>query len=148
MQQSLSLPLSSASKYRQNNDDYDEDDDDDDDEEEENEGSDLDLNGESADDLDGVDEESDDTMNADSINNSIPANSTIVTSVLHLNNVNQNDAGRYQCIVSNKFGTTYSHRFKVSVACKLVHSISLRMDLSNPIWFQQHFQYSQNDRST
>lgn len=113
--QSPSLPLSSVSKFRHNDDDYDDDDEDD---EEEEDGSDLDqIDSDGGDDLD--DEESEDKIDADNINNSIPANSTIVTSVLHLNNIDHNSAGRYQCIVSNKFGATYSHRFKVSVACKL-----------------------------
>lgn len=112
--QSLSLPLSSVSKFRQNNDDYD---DDDDDEEEEDDGSDLDqIDGDGGDDLDGFEDEIEE--NADNLNNSIPANSTIVTSVLHLNDIDHSHVGRYQCVVSNEFGTTYSRRFKVSVACK------------------------------
>lgn len=119
--QSLSLPLSSVSKLR-HNDDYDDDDDDDDnddndddDDEEEDEVDDLDqIDGEGVEHLD-TNGENDDNEN---INDSIPANSTIVTSVLHLNNVDHSDAGRYQCIVENPFGSTYSHRFKISVACK------------------------------
>lgn len=114
--QSLSLPLSSVSKFRHSDNDYDDDDEDDDEDED---GSDLDpIDDDAPDDLDSFDDETEDKLNADNINNSIPANSTIVTSVLHLNNVDHSDAGRYQCIVSNKFGATYSHRFKVSVACK------------------------------
>lgn len=108
--------MSSVSKFRHSDNDYDDDDEDDDEEED---GSDLDpIDDDAPDDLDSFDDETEDKINADNINNSIPANSTIVTSVLHLNNVDHSDAGRYQCIVSNKFGATYSQRFKVSVACK------------------------------
>lgn len=49
---------------------------------------------------------------------SIPINSTIATSRLHLNNVDHTHAGRYQCIASNDFGKAYSQKFKVTVACK------------------------------
>lgn len=141
------MPLSSVSKFRHSDDDYDDDDEDDDEEED---GSDSDqIDGDAGDDLDSFDDEAE-----DNIDNSIPANSTIVTSVLHLNDVDHSDAGRYQCIVSNKFGTTYSHRFKVSVACKssfmrkksfgFIKKIS---KLNYPITIiQQHFQYSRNGR--
>lgn len=49
---------------------------------------------------------------------SIPLNSTIATSRLHLTNVDHIHAGRYQCIASNDFGKAYSQKFKVTVACK------------------------------
>lgn len=49
---------------------------------------------------------------------SIPINSTIATSKLHLINVDHTHAGRYQCIASNDFGKAYSQKFKVTVACK------------------------------
>lgn len=49
----------------------------------------------------------------------IPPNSTIAVSHITLENVDQQHAGRYQCIATNRFGTTYSQKFKVTVACKL-----------------------------
>lgn len=48
----------------------------------------------------------------------ITPNSTVVTSRVFMQNVKSEQAGRYQCIASNQFGTTYSQRFKVTVACK------------------------------
>lgn len=48
----------------------------------------------------------------------IPLNSTIITSRLHLTNVDHTHAGRYQCIASNDYGKAYSQKFKVTVACK------------------------------
>lgn len=48
----------------------------------------------------------------------LPANSTIVSSILNLRSVDRKHMGRYQCIASNKFGSTYSKRFRVSVACE------------------------------
>lgn len=48
----------------------------------------------------------------------LPLNSTIITSILNLKNIDRKYTGRYQCIASNKFGSTYSKRFRVSVACK------------------------------
>ena len=38
-----------------------------------------------------------------------------ITAELTLNNLTYDDAGRYQCIVSNKFGTTYSERANITV---------------------------------
>ncbi|RVE72911.1 hypothetical protein OJAV_G00044760 [Oryzias javanicus] len=39
----------------------------------------------------------------------------IYTAVLHLLNVNFTDEGRYQCVVSNHFGSNYSNRAKLTV---------------------------------
>ncbi|XP_054000229.1 leucine-rich repeats and immunoglobulin-like domains protein 3 [Hylaeus anthracinus] len=36
-------------------------------------------------------------------------------SVLHLTNVTHDDAGRYQCMVTNNYGTTYSGKAKISI---------------------------------
>lgn len=154
--QSLSLPLSSVSKFRHPDDDYEDDEEEEEEDgDEEEDGSDLDQIDEDGDyDVDSFDDESADRINADNFNSSIPANSTIVTSVLHLNNVDHSDAGRYQCIVSNKFGATYSHRFKVSVASEsfvFSHAIESIIDwvLHFPLPFcpiQQRFQCLQNGR--
>ena len=38
-----------------------------------------------------------------------------VTSELHLHNMTYEDAGKYQCVVKNKFGTTYSERANITV---------------------------------
>lgn len=45
----------------------------------------------------------------------------LMTSELLLQNITDEDAGRYQCIVSNDFGSTYSSRAKITV-----HGNSLR----------------------
>ncbi|XP_050323875.1 leucine-rich repeats and immunoglobulin-like domains protein 3 [Bactrocera neohumeralis] len=42
-------------------------------------------------------------------------NETTIIGYLRLYNVSYANAGRYQCVVSNAFGTTYSQRFKVSI---------------------------------
>lgn len=39
----------------------------------------------------------------------------IYTTMLHLLNVNFTDEGRYQCVVSNHFGSDYSNRAKLTV---------------------------------
>ena len=39
----------------------------------------------------------------------------IYTTVLHLLNANFTDEGRYQCVVSNHFGSNYSNRAKLTV---------------------------------
>jgi len=36
-------------------------------------------------------------------------------SVLFLANISDSDAGRYQCVASNNYGTTYSQKAKISV---------------------------------
>lgn len=38
-----------------------------------------------------------------------------ITAKLHLSNLTYDDAGRYQCVVSNKFGVTYSERANITV---------------------------------
>ena len=38
-----------------------------------------------------------------------------ITSELHLTNLTYDDAGRYQCVVSNRFGATYSERANITV---------------------------------
>jgi hypothetical protein len=44
---------------------------------------------------------------------------TEATSSLHLVNVTYADAGKYQCMVTNNYGTTYSSKAKLSVLGKL-----------------------------
>ncbi len=39
----------------------------------------------------------------------------LMTSELLLQNISDEDAGRYQCVVSNDFGSTYSSRAKITV---------------------------------
>lgn len=39
----------------------------------------------------------------------------VYTAVLHLLNVNFTDEGRYQCVVTNHFGSNYSNRAKLTV---------------------------------
>lgn len=45
-------------------------------------------------------------------------NLTFARGNLLLYNVNYHSAGKYQCVVSNRFGTTYSERSKVSIGSK------------------------------
>ncbi|XP_036333319.1 leucine-rich repeats and immunoglobulin-like domains protein 3 [Rhagoletis pomonella] len=42
-------------------------------------------------------------------------NQTTIIGYLRLYNVSYANAGRYQCVVSNAFGTTYSQKFKISI---------------------------------
>lgn len=42
-------------------------------------------------------------------------NSTVASSVLELQNVNQAHVGNYQCIVTNDYGSTYSMKHKITV---------------------------------
>lgn len=43
------------------------------------------------------------------------SNQTSIRGYLRLFNVSYESAGRYQCVVSNAFGTTYSQKFKISI---------------------------------
>lgn len=43
-------------------------------------------------------------------------NNTVATSKLIMTDISQENAGKYQCIVSNVYGTTYSQKVKVGVA--------------------------------
>lgn len=45
-------------------------------------------------------------------------NNSLSSSWLTLTNVGNEHVGRYQCVVSNSFGTTYSQKVKITVACK------------------------------
>lgn len=45
-------------------------------------------------------------------------NLTFTRGNLMLYNVNYNSAGKYQCVISNRFGTSYSERFKLSIGSK------------------------------
>lgn len=49
----------------------------------------------------------------------------IYTTVLHLLNVNFTDEGRYQCVVSNHFGSNYSNRAKLTVNGETVRRVRL-----------------------
>ncbi|KAH8405217.1 hypothetical protein KR222_011138, partial [Zaprionus bogoriensis] len=42
-------------------------------------------------------------------------NQTTIFGFLRLSNVSYESAGRYQCVVSNAFGTTYAQKFKISI---------------------------------
>lgn len=104
------VPLadSSVSKIKDDNDDNDYEND-----ESENDENDYEME------TDEFDDDQDEMFaTVEDIEASIPINSTIVTSRLHLTNVDHTAAGRYQCIASNDFGKAYSQKFKVTVACK------------------------------
>lgn len=51
--------------------------------------------------------------------NSSESGVTEATSVLYLTNVTHADAGKYQCMVTNTYGTTYSAKARLSVLGKL-----------------------------
>lgn len=106
------VPLadSSVSKMKDDSDDNDYEND-----ESENDENDYEME---TDELDGDQMQEEMFATVEDIEASIPINSTIATSRLHLTNVDHTHAGRYQCIASNDFGKAYSQKFKVTVACK------------------------------
>lgn len=88
-------------------------------EEDDDETDDIEFNN-SDDDDDFIDEDDKNFLEEQiKIVSNLPINSTIVTSILNLKMIDRKHMGRYQCIASNKFGSTYSKRFRVSVACEL-----------------------------
>lgn len=48
------------------------------------------------------------------------SNQTTIIGYLRLYNVSYESAGKYQCVVSNAFGTTYSQKFKISIGSRLI----------------------------
>lgn len=106
------VPLadSSVSKMKDDSDDNDYEND-----ESENDENDYEME---TDEFDGDQMQEEMFATVEDIEASIPINSTIATSRLHLTNVDHTHAGRYQCIASNDFGKAYSQKFKVTVACK------------------------------
>lgn len=48
-------------------------------------------------------------------------NHTTIIGYLRLFNVTYELAGKYQCVVSNAFGTTYSQKFKISIGSKFYY---------------------------
>lgn len=46
---------------------------------------------------------------------------TETTSELNIHNVQHSNAGKYQCVVSNVFGTTYSQKSSISVLSKYLY---------------------------
>lgn len=61
-----------------------------------------------------------DTKYVIKMNYTIVDNTTTATATLHLFAVTGNNSGRYQCVVSNKFGSAYSQRIKISVGSKFL----------------------------
>ncbi|KAH8348149.1 hypothetical protein KR084_004834 [Drosophila pseudotakahashii] len=49
------------------------------------------------------------------IRHDLSTNQTSIYGYLRLSNVTIESAGRYQCVVSNAFGTTYAQKFKISI---------------------------------
>ncbi|XP_017049728.1 leucine-rich repeats and immunoglobulin-like domains protein 3 [Drosophila ficusphila] len=49
------------------------------------------------------------------IHHELNTNQTSIYGYLKLTNVTYESAGRYQCVVSNAFGTTYAQKFKISI---------------------------------
>lgn len=47
---------------------------------------------------------------------------TKASSILHLTNVTHANAGKYQCMVTNTYGTTYSAKAKISILGKFLKS--------------------------
>lgn len=56
---------------------------------------------------------------------------TEATSVLYLINVTHSNAGKYQCMVTNTYGTTYSAKAKLTVSGKLNTYINLYYNTYN-----------------
>lgn len=56
--------------------------------------------------------------------NSSESGATEATSMLHLINITHANAGKYQCMVTNNYGTTYSAKAMLNVLGKL-HTCSL-----------------------
>ena len=54
----------------------------------------------------------------------------LMTSELLLQNITDEDAGRYQCVVSNDFGSTYSSRAKITVHGNFVNLTFLLINLN------------------
>lgn len=50
-------------------------------------------------------------------------NQTSIYGYLRLTNVSYESAGRYQCVVSNAFGTTYAQKFKISIGSRFTGSM-------------------------
>jgi len=48
------------------------------------------------------------------------------TSRLHLNKIHHNDAGRFQCIITNEFGSAYSSKAEISVHGKRIYLFDLK----------------------
>lgn len=53
-------------------------------------------------------------INTDSVENGV----TEASSILHFTNVTHANAGKYQCMVTNTYGTTYSTKAKLSILSK------------------------------
>lgn len=57
--------------------------------------------------------------------NSSESGATEATSMLHLTNITHANAGKYQCMVTNNYGTTYSAKATLGVLGKLYMFIVL-----------------------
>lgn len=64
-------------------------------------------------------------MNLQTNVGSFESEATEATSMLHLNNVTHANAGKYQCLVTNSYGTTYSAKAILNVLGKLYMFIML-----------------------
>lgn len=42
-------------------------------------------------------------------------NFTVLTSFLNIHNIQDEDEGRYQCVISNNFGSVYSNKARITV---------------------------------
>lgn len=49
------------------------------------------------------------------VSSTVDGKNTESLSILNIYKVQHSDAGKYQCVVSNKFGTTYSQKSNISV---------------------------------
>jgi len=54
-----------------------------------------------------------------------------MTSQLVLKNITDDDTGRYQCVVSNDFGSTYSSRAKITVHGKFLRRLEDALLIKN-----------------
>lgn len=54
-------------------------------------------------------------------------NQTTIYGHLRLSNVTDESAGRYQCVVSNAFGSTYGQKFKISIGSEWLNNLYFKL---------------------
>lgn len=61
------------------------------------------------------------------------------TTVLHLRNVKFEDEGRYQCVISNHFGSTYSNKARLSISGRFYFHTLFIFDLRDDTLYSFSF---------
>lgn len=54
-------------------------------------------------------------------------NFTVITSFLNIYNIQDEDEGRYQCVISNHFGSVYSNKARITVHGKFCLYVKLKL---------------------